>query len=413
MPRRIPELSALAISKIKDNGRHPVGGVPGLYFYKRDESRSWVLRAQIRSLVNDEPVVKRRDIGLGSYPAVSVKQARDDARELLRQIMSGIDPVSEKRRLRSSAVKVKTFKQSALEFIEMKSPEWRNKKHGQQWANTLTKYAFPIIGQTPINEIHTGDVLAILRQELDDTDGNFWTTKTETAKRVRSRLEQILDWAKQHRSGENPARWRGHLEHQLPSPAKIAPVTHHDAMPYESLPSFFPLLTKQDGIAARALGFTILTCARSGETRLASWSEFDLNKRLWICPSSRTKTGVEHRVPLSDSALQILESIPKYAGSNYVFPGARGGPLSDMSLTKVLRRMGIAKHTVHGFRSTFRDWAAETTNFPREICEQCLAHKIAKGPEAAYQRGDFLAKRTELMQRWAEFCTQANEGEKP
>lgn len=412
MPKKAKELSALAVSKLKTEGRYAVGGADGLHLRIAGASRAWVLRLAVgtRTDAKGKAVVHRRDIGLGSYPDVSLAEAREKARELRKQVRDGIDPIEErnatKLRAKLEAAKTKTFEECANAYIEANRAGWKNDKHVQQWQNTLATYAFPKIGQLSVAAIDTGLVLSVLQQETGEDKAQLWHAKTETASRLRGRLESILDWAafRGYREGENPARWKGHLEHELPARSKVQKVEHHAALPYAELGAFMVELRKREGLSARALEFAILTAARSGEVRGATWAEIDLPGRIWTVPDERMKAGKEHRVPLSDEAVKLLEALPRIVGNDYVFPAPRGGQLSDMALTAVLRRMDRGGLTQHGFRSTFRDWAGETTAYPREVCEHALAHKLADGVEAAYQRGDLLAKRARLMADWARYC---------
>lgn len=414
MPKKAIELSALAVSRLKADGRHAVGGVDGLYLRVVGQARAWVLRVVVGQRTDSagKVVLHRRDIGLGSYPEVTLAEAREAAREKRKQIRSGIDPVQERKsgRVRETleAVKAKTFRECAEAYISANRAGWKNEKHVLQWESTLATYAFPSIGDIPISAIDTGMVLGVLQQTVKVADGQapLWLARTETASRLRGRLESILDWAsfRMYRSGENPARWKGHLEHELPARSKVKKVEHHAALPYSQIAGFLKELRQRPGISARALEFAILTAARSGEVRGAAWSEIDMEGRLWTIPASRMKAGKEHRVPLSEDVIALLKSLPREAEGEYVFMGMRGAMLSDMSLTAVLRRMGHGGLTQHGFRSTFRDWAGETTAYPREVCEHALAHRLADGVEAAYQRGDLLKKRAALMKDWATYC---------
>ncbi|MES2919825.1 MAG: integrase arm-type DNA-binding domain-containing protein [Pseudomonadota bacterium] len=414
MPKKAIELSALAVSRLKADGRHAVGGVDGLHLRVVGQARAWVLRVVVGQRTDSagKVVLHRRDIGLGSYPEVSLAEAREAAREKRKQIRSGIDPVQERKsgRVRETleAVKAKTFRECAEAYISANRAGWKNEKHVLQWESTLATYAFPSIGDIPVSAIDTGMVLGVLQQTVKVADGKapLWLARTETASRLRGRLESILDWAsfRMYRSGENPARWKGHLEHELPARSKVKKVEHHAALPYAQIAGFLKDLRQRPGVSARALEFAILTAARSGEVRGAAWSEIDMEGRLWTIPASRMKAGKEHRVPLSEDVIALLKSLPREADGEYVFMGMRGAMLSDMSLTAVLRRMGHGGLTQHGFRSTFRDWAGETTAYPREVCEHALAHRLADGVEAAYQRGDLLKKRSQLMRDWADYC---------
>ena len=393
MPKKAKELSALAVSRLTVAGNHPVGGVTGLYLYINDaNARSWVLRI----MVGD----KRRHIGLGGYPDVTLAQARDKARVARDEVSRGIDPVVQRRalasQLRAQQAADKTFKQAAQAYIEAHGDTWKNPKHRAQWVSTLSTYAYPHVGQLAVRDIGQGHVLSILEP--------IWKTKNETASRLRGRIESVLDWATARglRNGENPARWKGHLDKLLPAPSKVQKVEHHRALPIDQLPAFMQALRQREGLAARALEFTILTAARSGEVRGAIWEEIDVKTKVWIIPAERMKAGREHRVPLSDAALHLLKALPRLADSPLVFPAPRGGQLSDMTLNAVMRRMQVDA-VPHGFRSTFRDWVAERTNHPRELAEQALAHTLESKVEAAYRRGDALDKRRGMMQEWAEF----------
>lgn len=365
-------------------GRH--GDGRGLFLYvKASGARSWVLRYQVQG--------RRRDLGLGPYPDVSLAMARDRAAEARRLIAKGEDPITKKQQ-----AKPKTFNEAALELIESKRPGWKNAKHAAQWTATLEAYVFPKIGAVQVAKIETADVISTLTP--------IWAEKPETANRVRQRIEAVIDFATALgiRSGDNPARWRGHLDHLLPKPKKVRAVKHHPALPHAQIADFMSDLAQREGVAARALAFTILTAARSGETRGMTWGEVDLDAKVWTIPSERMKAAKEHRVPLSDAALALLGQRLKGTPDSALVFGSEAKPvkpISDMSMTAVLRRMGRADITVHGFRSTFRDWAGETTGFPREVIEAALAHGIKDKAEAAYARSDLFDKRRQLMQAWA------------
>jgi len=394
MPKKAKELSALAVSKLKAEGRYAVGGADGLHLRIAGESRAWVLRIKIGE--------RRSDIGLGPFPEVSLAEAREAARSHRKKVREGINPLQEKQdaraALRIEEAKSKTFKDCAEAYIEAHKAGWKNDKHAAQWSATLETYGYPAFGSLPVAAVDTGLVLDALRP--------IWATKTETASRLRGRIESVLDWAKVsgYRDGENPARWRGHLDKLLPARNKVQKVKHHAAMPYADIGAFVVDLRKRDGIAARALEFSILCASRSGEVRDATWSEFDLAGKTWTIPAERMKAGKEHRVPLSDAAVALLKALPRVKGTPYAFPAPRGGALSDMALTAVLKRMKREGLTQHGFRSTFRDWAGETTAYPREVIEHALAHQLKDKAEAAYQRGDLLTKRARLMTDWSKFC---------
>jgi len=393
MPKKARELAPIEVQRLTKPGMHTVGGVTGLYLQVLPSgARSWVLRVTVAG--------KRRDMGLGGFPDVTLAQAREKAREARATIEKGIDPIAQRVAARSALAASRgaavTFEEAARQFITAKSAEWSNAKHGQQWTNTLEAYAFPVVGKLACADIALPHVLKILEP--------IWTTKTETASRLRGRIESVLDWAtvRGFRKGENPARWKGHLDKILPAPGKVAKVEHHEAVTLDDLGAFVRDLRQRDGIAARALEFLILTAARSGEVRGAVWPEIDMAGRVWTIPPERMKAAKEHRVPLSDTAVRLLESLPRFAGNDLVFPSPRGLVLSDMTLTAVMRRME-REEVPHGFRSTFRDWAAERTNYPREVAEMALAHTIGDKVEAAYRRGDLFEKRARMMGEWAKF----------
>lgn len=394
MAKKAKELGPLAVSKLTAPGLHFVGGVSGLALQVLPSGgRTWVLRAMMAG--------KRRDMGLGGFPDVTLSDARAAARSAREVIRAGGDPIEEARAAlsarRASRAKDLTFKEAAIAYIGAHEVGWRNAKHADQWRNTLATYAYPEIGSLLVRDVELTHVLAVLEP--------LWNTKTETATRLRGRIEQVLDWAgaRGHREGLNPARWRGHLDKLLPRPSKVARVMHRAALPVDEIGAFFAALRSAQGVGARALEFAILTAARSGEVRGATWSEFDLAAAVWTVPGSRMKAGREHRVPLSPAAVALLQALPRGNGSDLVFVASRGGPLSDMTLTAVLRRMGVAA-VPHGFRSTFRDWASERTNYPRDAAEMALAHTIGDKVEAAYRRGDLFEKRRRMMADWATFC---------
>lgn len=393
MPRKARELSALEIKRLVKPGRWSVGGVDGLALQVTGTgARSWVLRMT--------PAGRRREMGLGSFPSVTVAQARDMARRHRLLSQEGTDPVAARRALRSASAAEqlthRTFSEVAAQYIAQHEMSWKNPKHQAQWTATLRTYVEPSIGRLLVRDIRPAHVIGVLEP--------IWTTKTETASRVRSRIELVLDYAaaRGYRDGLNPARWKGNLDAALPKASKVAPVRHHAAVGVKDVPSFMESLRSQEGIGARALEFAVLTAARSGEVRGATWSEIDLEAALWTIPAARMKSGREHRVPLSRPAIELLRSLPgDRPPEGHVFPGMRG-PLSDMSLTAVLRRMNVAA-TAHGFRSTFRDWVAEHTEYSGEVAEMALSHAIGDKVEAAYRRGDLLAKRVALMADWASF----------
>jgi integrase len=394
MARTIGKLTALKVGRHLEPGMYADGA--GLYLQVTGAgAKSWIFRFSLRG--------KAREMGLGSLSAVSLADARTKAAECRRLSRDGVDPIEVRKARREQAAldaaKTLTFKEAAATYVTSHKPGWRNRKHASQWENTLATYAQPVLGRLSIQAIDTGLVLKVLRP--------IWSTKPETASRVRSRIEAILDWARVQklRQGENPARWRGHLDHVLPAPSKVRRVKHHAALAYAELPDFMSKLLAQEGAAARALEFTILTAARTGDAIGAVWDEVNTSDKVWTVPADRMKAGREHRVPLSSPALAILRDEHDLRTSDYVFPGGkRGKSLSNMAMTGLLRRMGRGDITVHGFRSTFRDWAAECTNFPSEVVEMALAHAVGNKVEAAYRRGDLFDKRRRLMDEWATYC---------
>lgn len=395
MPKMASEKTATWVKNQKRPGLHAVGGVPGLHLQVTSTgARSWVLRARVGA--------KRRDIGLGGYPAVSLSLAREKARDAREQIRQGIDPVLERQaaraRLIASQASAMTFDQAAQQFMKGKAKELAPKQ-AAFWQSTLDTYASPIIGKMDVSHVELNHLVQILEP--------IWTEKTETAKRLRGRIEAVLAWAtvRGYRQGDNPARWKNNLDAVLPKPGRIAKTTHLRALPYKEMPDFMRRLRKVDGMGARALHFAILTAARSGEVRGATWEEIDLADKVWTIPGERMKTGREHRVPLSRAAVAFLKRLPAGEPGDLLFPAVRGGPLSDMTVSAVTRRMGV-EAVPHGFRSTFRDWSAEQTDCPREVCEMALAH-VVRGVEGAYRRGELLDKRRELMRAWAEYLSGA------
>ena len=396
MGRKATELNALAVSRLTKPGLHFVGAVAGLALLVADTgAKSWILRKSIAG--------KRRDMGLGGYPDVTLAQAREKAREKRALVEMGIDPIEDRRSklatLAASRAKVMTFDECVTAYIKAHGDGWKNPKHRQQWQNTLDTYASPFIGAIDVALVDTGLVLKCLEP--------IWKDKTETATRLRGRIENVLDWAttREYRQGENPARWRGHLDQLLVKPSKIQKVEHHAALPYAEIGPFMAALKGMEGMGARALEFAILTAARSGEVRGATWAEIDLKAGTWTIPPVRMKAGKEHRVPLSARAVELLEALPRIEGEAIVFTSSKKDkPLSDMSLTAVLRRMDRGDLTAHGFRSTFRDWASETTANPGDVVEMALAHTIKNAVEAAYRRGDLFEKRARLMADWAKYC---------
>jgi integrase len=398
--RLIGKLTSLSVRQARRRGLYGDGG--GLFLQVSESgAKSWVFRFKNAD--------RLRVMGLGPAHTITLVEARDRARECRKLRLDGIDPIEARRAERTKAkldaAKAVTFAECADAYITAHKAGWRNPKHAAQWPATLAAYVNPTFGELPVQAIDTALVMKVLEQ--------IWTEKPETASRVRGRIESILDWARarSYREGENPARWRGHLENLLPSRSKVRRVKHHAALPYSELSAFMLALRQQEGVVVRALEFTILTAARTGEVIGARWEEISIAERLWTVPAERMKVGQEHRVPLSGRALEIGEEM-QAIGGNFIFPsGKRGKPLSNMAMTMVLRRMGHGDRTVHGFRSTFRDWAAERTNFPAEVAEMALAHAVSDRVEAAYRRGDLFEKRRALAEAWGKFCATALVGD--
>jgi integrase len=407
MPRRAAGLTAAKVSKARP-GRYGDGA--GLYLLVRSaEAKFWVFRYTRNG--------KMREAGLGpaSGPAaVSLVDARKKARRFHDMVREGLDPLDErdaekvrkKAEMALQAAKGVTFADVVERYLDAHEASWKNPKHRQQWRNTLRDYVLTVVGNMPVASVGTGEVMQILEA--------LWRTKPETGSRVRGRIESILDYAKARgwRDGENPARWRGHLDHLLPARSKVRRVEHHAALPWREIGIFMAALSQQTGVSARSLEFAILTVARSGEVRGAAWAEIGLREGIWTVPRGRMKAGREHRVPLSKPALAILERMAELRRDSQpgalVFPGGRSGrPLSDVALAKAIRATGWADVTTHGFRSCFRDWVAEATNYPRELAEKALAHTLSDKVEAAYQRGDMFERRRALMNGWAAFCARS------
>lgn len=410
MPRRIAALSALAVKQLKNAGLHAVGGVDGLYLsISKQGNRSWILRIVIGG--------SRREMGLGSFPEVPLADARRDALAARERVRAGANPINERRERNAAAVTVAsslTFAEAYEQFLTTKKlKELSNAKHRDQWRSTFGTYVRPKLGTKPVAVVSTDDILSVLKP--------IWSTKTETASRIRGRLEKVLSWAKKVglREGENPAIWKDNLEHLLPTPEKIKKVEHQPAVKLADAPRWMARLQRMQGMGAIALKFLALTACRSGEIRGATWDEFDLPNRIWIIPAARMKMDREHRVPLTDTMLAELKSVPRFEGSPYVFPATRGGTLSDMTLSAVMRRMhtsaveegegGFIDRTSgrpavpHGLRSTWREWAAEKTDYPREMAEIALAHAVGNAVERAYLRSDMLDKRRQMMVAWEKF----------
>lgn len=392
--RQVNKLSTAKVASLSKRGLYADG--LGLYLQVAEGgTKSWLFR-----FMKDG---RARKMGLGPVHTVTLAMAREKATEARRRLLDGIDPIEARKEARQAArieaAKALTFRECAEKYIAAHSAGWKNAKHAAQWTATLKTYAYPHFGDLPVASIDVGLVLKAVEP--------IWNIKTETASRVRGRIESVLDWAtaRRYRTGENPARWRGHLDHLLPARRDVSKVKHHAALPYADVGSFIATIREMEGGASRALEFTILTAARTNEVVKATWQEIDIDARMWVIPAERMKAGREHRVPLSDRVIEILESLPRENGSNFVFIGDRGGkPLSNMAMLMMLRRMKRDDLTVHGFRSTFRDWAAEQTAYPNEMVEMALAHAVSDKTEAAYRRGDMLERRRRLMQDWSAFC---------
>lgn len=400
MAKRFDRLPAVAVTKAKI-GMHADGG--GLYLQvTSDAARSWIFRYTLNGV--------SREMGLGSAFTFGLADARAKARDCRQLCHDGIDPIEARDKRRAlqltEAAKGETFARCAAAYIDAHRAGWRNGKHAEQWANTLGTYVEPVFGALPAAAIDTAMVVKVLEP--------IWTAKPETASRVRGRIEAVLDWAtaRGYRQGENPARWRGHLDKLLPARSKVRRVRHHAALPYDELPDFMRELHQQEGEGAKALEFLILTAARTGEVIGAREAEVNRREKIWTIPADRIKGGRDHRVPLSTPAMALLRDGGD-AGA-FVFTGGKEGQgLSNMALLALLERMGRSDLTSHGFRSTFRDWAAERTNYPNHVVEMALAHAVGDKVEAAYRRGDLFEKRRRLMAEWARFCaTPTRSGDK-
>lgn len=396
-------ITALFVRHIKRPGRYCDSG--NLYLQVRKSTskkspdsmnKSWAFR-----YVRHD---KQTWMGLGPYPDITLAEARELATQQRKKLLRGIDPLTDKRARQRAARRahddIPSFADCAERYVESQAPGWSNPKHIDQWRNTLKNVAGPIFGHLPVDQIDTALVMRCIEP--------LWTTKTETASRLRGRIESVLDWAtvRGYRGGDNPARWRGHLDKLLPRPSLVARVKHHAALPYIEAGAFLQELREDSGVASRALEFTILTAARTNEVIQAEWSEFDLDLRTWVIPAERMKSKREHRVALSDAAVSLLKAVDGRS-QRYVFPGhKRGSHLSNIAMLQVLKRLGRTDITVHGFRSTFRDWCAETTNYPADVAEMALAHTLRDKTEAAYRRGDLFEKRARLMADWADYCSK-------
>ena len=389
MASKSNKLTARTVSAISKPGVYGDGG--GLWLQVSPTgAKSWILRYTIAG--------RARWMGLGGVDLVTLAEAREAARAGRKLARDGVDPIDRRRAAKQEAQSAVSFKDAADRYIKAHRPSWKNEKHADQWPATLETYAYPHFGHLPVSHIEVGHVLKAIEP--------IWSTKAETASRVRGRIEAVLDWAtaRNYRSGENPARWKGHLDKLLPPRKKLARTVHHAALPYPEIGDFMAALREQGGIGARALEFCILVAGRTGEIIGATWPEVDFDAKVWTIPGSRMKAGKDHKVPLSPRAIEILREMEKLSGA-YIFPGLKKDrPLSNMALLATLKRMKRDDLTTHGFRSTFRDWAAERTNYPREVAEMALAHAIGDKVEAAYRRGDLFEKRRRLMQEWAKFC---------
>ena len=404
MARQQQRLSALQVTKLTKPGLYGDGGGLTLQITPTG-AKSWLFRYMVAG--------KPFGMGLGPTHTVSLAEARQKALDARKLLIEGINPLTAKKQSQIAAAlasaRMMTFDQCAEAYILAHKASWKNAKHADQWTNTLKTYASPVFGHLPVAEIDTGLVVKCLSP--------IWESKTETASRLRGRIESVLGWATTsgYRTGENPARWKGHLENLLATISKSSRTKNHPSLPWQRISAFMAALRAREGVSAQAVEFAILTACRSGEVRGARWAEFDTAGKVWTIPAERMKAKREHQVPLSDAALALLGSIPKNSDVEIVFAGTKGQPLSDMSLTAVIRRMnGDEKPvwadangesiTVHGFRSSFRMWAAETTNYPREVAEHALAHQLPDAVERAYQRGSQFAKRAALMAEWAAYC---------
>jgi integrase len=401
--RTINRLSYRKVESLKKPGMYCDGG--GLYLQVTEGSdgpdgkprKSWLFRYAVAG--------RERQMGLGPLSDVSLAEARDRALAAREMRRAGKDPIIEREAARAEAsldaAKTMSFDECGTAYIAAHRAGWRNVKHAAQWSSTLTAYCSPVFGKLPVQLVDVGLVMKAIEP--------IWAAKPETAGRVRGRIERILDWARVrgYRDGENPARWRGHLDHLLPSRGKVRRVKHHAALSYAEIPAFVADLRGRDAVAARALEFAILTAARTGEVLGATWSEIDLDARIWTIPPNRMKAGREHRVPLGDGAVEIIKNMMTTKQNDHIFYGDRRATLSDMSLLMLLRRMGRNDITTHGFRSTFRDWVEEQTDTPKAVAEMALAHTVGNAVEAAYRRGDLFQKRKLLMAKWGRYCTEA------
>lgn len=417
MPRIAKELSALDVKRLQHPGQgrnatFNVGGVAGLVLQiTPNGGRTWLLRVTVGD--------RRREFGLGGYPDVTLAMARDRAREAKDKIRNGIDPIEERKTAKAALTAAQrrglTFADAVDRYLEAKLNAFKNPKHRQQWRNTLSTYAAPELGAMLVQDVATQDVLRVLEP--------IWQDRTETASRLRGRIESVLAWATVagHRTGDNPARWAGNLKELLPAPSKVAKSGNHPAVQLDDAPRWFAAMSQREGMGARALEFAALTATRSQEVRGARWEEIDFGTALWIIPAARMKMDREHRVPLTPHAVALLKGLPRFKDSPLVFPAPRGGEMSDMTLSAAMKRLHKAdidsngrgyldrvnkrSAVPHGLRSTFRDWVAERTHFPGDMAEVALAHRVATAVEASYRRGDMIEKRRKMMAAWADFLT--------
>jgi integrase len=411
MPRKAKELSPIEVKRLEhpghtNNATFAVGGIDGLLMQITPTgARSWLLRCNVGD--------KRRHMGLGGFPDVTLAGARERAREARDMIRQGVDPVEHRKATRAALVAAQkrglTFAEAMEKYLVGKLAEFENPKHKKQWRATLDAYAVPMVGDMLVSDMGVSDVQRILEP--------IWLTKNETGSRLRGRVEAVMAWATVagHRTGDNPARWKGNLDAILPKPGKVSKVQHHPALTLSDVPEWFADVRSRKGFATRALEFVAMTGARSGEVRGAVWSEIDLDEGLWIIPATRMKARKEHRVPLTSEALALLRALDRMQGSDYVFPAVRGGALSDAALSACMKRINEAREggyidrvsgrpaVPHGLRSTFRDWASERTDYPRDMAELALAHNVGSEVERAYRRGDMIEKRRAMMAAWGRF----------
>ena len=410
MPKRAKELTAIEVKRITRTGFHAVGGVAGLHLRVTDSgAKHWILRAKSGA--------RRRDFGLGPYPEVLLAQARDNAREIKQAIRDGRDPIAERKAavaaVRAEQARELSFAEAARRCHKARSAEFRSAKHAKLWLSSLERHAIPVIGNLPVSEIDLPQVLKVLEP--------IWLDKPETASRVRQRMETVMTWAtvSGYREGENPCRWAGNLKEVLPTHSRVRKVQHFPALPWQRMPAFLAALKCEQGMGARALELIVYTAARSGEVRGATWAEIDLKRRVWRVSSDRMKGGKAHAVPLNDAAVALLESVPRFEGSDYVFTAPRGGAISDMTISATLRRMhntsvenggdgwtepATGRVAVpHGVRSSFKDWARNRSTLPDEVSELQLAHVNDDKTRAAYARDELLEKRKTLMAEWCNF----------